>query len=239
MAGSYVFDGNIIRELRNQVATWWMKRVDIDGPDGWSRCELDPMVLLGFFDPLQLKPGYILRAYQYRNCATGYGVVWALPAEAEFPEPNNSSPDEPPKPADALDDLMEAVYGDGSPWSYLCASLLARELGDFAGFGSGLTWSTHLILDGDPWNDLNGFGHALAGQGFSANPLGWHWYGTRPRDWRPAVRIGDDEICVRFYSFTGFGQQRINFFEDHYRPDSLVFQRSETIIAAGPKGIPW
>jgi hypothetical protein len=239
MTSSYVFDGKIIRELRNRVASWWMKRVVIDGPDGWSRCELNPMVLLGFFYPLRLKSGYVLRAYQYRNCASGYGMVWALPTDAEFPEPAPTSPGEPPKPAGALDDPLQVVYGDGSPWSYLCASLFARELGDFAGFGSGLTWSTHLVLDGDPWNNKNNFAHALAGQGFSDNPLGWHWHGSRPRDWRPAVMIGDGATCVRFYTFTGFGQQRINYFEDLYRPDSLVFKRSETIIAAGPQGIPW
>lgn len=239
MASSYFFDGTIIRELRTQVASWWMKRVIIEGPEGWSRCELDPMVLLGFFYPLRLKPGFVLRAYQFRNCETGYGVVWALPFDIEFPEPISGSPDEPPKPAGALDDPMEAISGDGSPWSYLLASLLARELGDFAGFGPGLTWSTHLVLDTDPWKKYNPIAHALAGQGFANNPLGWHWHGTRPRDWRPAVLTDDGTTCVRFYTFTGFGQQRINFFEDRYRPDGLVFQRSETIIAVGPQGIPW
>lgn len=236
---SYVFDGKKIRELRNQVASWWMKRLVIDGPAGWSKCELDPMILLGFFYPLRLERGYVLRAYQYRNCATGYGVVWALPLDADFPEPTAVLPDEPPKPAGALDDAMEAIFGDGSPWSYLCASLLARELEDFAGFGSGLTWSTHLVLDGDPWKKHNSLAHALAGLGFSNKSPDWQWVGARPRDWRPAVINNDGTTHVRFYTFTGFGQQQINYFEDQFRPDSLVFQRSKRLIAAGPQGIPW
>lgn len=237
--GSYVFDGKLIRERRNQVASWWMKRLAIDGPAGWSKCELDPMILLGFFYPLRISRGFVLRAYQYRNSAAGYGVVWALPVDADFPEPTSLSPDDPPKPEGALEDPMEVVYGDGSPWSYLSASLLARELEDFAGFGSGLTWSTHLVLDGDPWKKNNKFAHALAGLGFSNKSPDWQWVSARPRDWRPAVINDDGTTHVRFYTFTGFGQQQINYFEDRYQSDSLVFQRSKRLIAAGPPGIPW
>ena len=236
---SHAFDGKIIRERRNEVASWWMKRLVINGPPGWSKCHLDPVVLLGFFHPLRLIPGYVLRAYQYRNRAAGYGAVWALPHNAEFPDPITVTPDDPPRPPEALDDPLEAVYGDETPWSYLCASLLARELEDFGGFGAGLTWSTHLVLDGDPWRKRNKFAHVLAGQGFSNKSPDWQWYVTRPRDWRPAVIIEDGAVFVRFYTYTGFGQQQINFFEDRYRPENLVFQRSKRVIATGPQGIPW
>ena len=59
---------------------------------------------------------------------------------------------EPPKPSDALDEFMEAIDGDGKPWSYLCASLLARELAEFGAMWHGCGWSEHAILGENPFN---------------------------------------------------------------------------------------
>ena len=239
MAGSYAFDGKSIRRLRNDATSYWMQRVSFDGPEGWSKCTLNPMAVLAFFDTLWLKPGFVLRAYQYRNCASGKGAVWALPVGASFPEPASLSPNQTPRPTDALDDVMEIIEGDGSPWSYFCASLLARELGDFAGYGAGVSWMTQLVLDGDPWINPNGSAHALAGQGFSSTNDGWSWKEFKPLDWSPTVYMKDDAVTVRFFSFSGFGRQRIILSEDSYRPGNYIFRRSEQVLASGPEGIRW
>ena len=80
----------------------------------------------------------------------------AMPFDAEFPEPKDCPTLEShllkaPKPSEALDDVMEAIEGDGTPWSYLAASLLRRELSDFGAAWHGVHWSLHFVLDEDPW----------------------------------------------------------------------------------------
>ena len=48
------------------------------------------MQVLAVFTSLWIKDGYILRAYQYRFQGNGNSLGWALPVDAEFPEPDNS-----------------------------------------------------------------------------------------------------------------------------------------------------
>jgi hypothetical protein len=124
-------------------------------PNGWSISPLDPTTVLAPFTSLWLRPGYVLRAYQFKEGGNGNAVVWAVPVDAEFPDPKlcprlRGVFLEPPKPPGALDDTMAAFEGDGTPWSYLCASLLARELGEFGAMWHGYEWSTHDILEAKP-----------------------------------------------------------------------------------------
>ncbi len=239
MVCSFAFDGKTIRDLRNRATTCWLERLVLDGPKGWSQNTMDPMALLAFFKPLRLKPGYKLCAYQFRNCSSGRGAVWAIPVDVLYPEPVSLSPDDPPRPLGALDDFMKAIEGDGSPRSYLYASLLAREFEDFGGYGEGALWMTHLILDGDPWLNPNGAAHALAGQGFSTRVKDWTWAEPKPLDWCPMVHVNDTTVRVRFYAFSSFGRQRIIYFEDRYQKGSYVFERVEREVASGPEGIRW
>ena len=108
------------------------------------------MNLLGVFTALRVKPGFVLRAYQFRSGGNGNGVVWAMPTDALLPEPSECPrlTDqflEPPKPPLALDDLMDAIEGDGTPWSYLSSSLFAREAQEVGAMWHGCHWSTHKI----------------------------------------------------------------------------------------------
>ena len=95
--------------------------------EGWSKSIVDPAAVLAVFDALRLKPGFALRAYLFRKGDNGNGFVWALPESAEFPAPDalpmlGDRFLNPPKPPAALDDVMEVIEGDGSPWSYISAS---------------------------------------------------------------------------------------------------------------------
>jgi hypothetical protein len=79
-----------------------------------------------------------------------------MPVDAKFPEPEDNPTLEnhlfnAPKPWEALDDVMEAIEGDGSAWSYLAASVLRRELREFGASWHGIDWGTHCILEDDPW----------------------------------------------------------------------------------------
>lgn len=129
--------------------------VPCDGPEGWSKSDVNPMGLLAVFESLQLKTGYNLRAYQFRSNSNGNGVIWAMKEESPFLAPNEVRlhlPDaiRSPKPPDALDNVMQAVQGDGTPWSYMCASLFAREASEFGAMWHGCSWSDHQILDASP-----------------------------------------------------------------------------------------
>ena len=239
MAGSYLFDGKTIRVIRNQATSWWLQRLAILGPEGWSISSVNPSPVLNFFKPLRLNPSYSLHAYQYRNCASGKGVVWALAKQEKLPQPLNSTSNQLPRPEAALDDFMEAIEGDRSPWSYFCASLLSRELEDFGAYGSDISWMTHLILDCDPWILPNPASHALAGQGFSKDIDSWSWSRPKPVEWSPMVRMNGRTATVRFYSFNGYGRQRLLLTEDNYTKDRYTFERNDTTIATGPEGINW
>jgi hypothetical protein len=91
-------------------------------PAGWSKSTIDPMGVVHAFDALRLRIGFTIRAYQYYFGGNGNAVVWAMPAGSDFPEPQDCSLRaggllDPPRPPGALDDVMEAIEGDGSPWS--------------------------------------------------------------------------------------------------------------------------
>jgi hypothetical protein len=69
----------------------------------------------------RIKDQFVLRAYQFRSGGNGNGIAWAMPVDADFPEPVDCPSQEgvflePPKPLADLDSVMDAVDGDGLPW---------------------------------------------------------------------------------------------------------------------------
>ena len=126
-----IFPLRDVRQLQKRAVK--AREIALPAPEGWSKSSVNPMDVLAVFEPLWIRKGHILRAYQHREANDGHGVVWAMPADADFPDPEKCPLTEnvlcgPPKPSTALADFMQAVKGDGSPWSYFCASLLGREL---------------------------------------------------------------------------------------------------------------
>ena len=124
------FPASKVKQVREQA----QKAIDLGQPThkGWAKSGANPMKLLPAFGPLRIKEGFVLRAYQFCEGGNGNGIVWAMPVNAEFPEPGDCPKvkvrfREAPKPPAALDDVMEVVQGDDSPWSYLAASLPQRE----------------------------------------------------------------------------------------------------------------
>jgi hypothetical protein len=117
------------------------------GPEGWSKSKVDPKKLLKHFSSLRIRKGFVLRAYHFRERGNGNSIVWAMPKKSPFPPPE-SCPKmtdkflKPPKPEFALDDIMEAIDGDISAWSYLSASIFLREVSEFRRSGW-YSWCTH------------------------------------------------------------------------------------------------
>ena len=215
--------------------------VSKEGPQGWSKSELDPMKLLEAFPALRIKKGYVLRAYQFRAGSDGNGLVWAMPEDAPFPEPGEcpavkDEVQKSPRPPGALDDVMEVIEGDGSPWSYLCASILAHEVGEFGAIWHGCTWSTHVILGGDPWDFPEDFARREPHEGPYGDAHAWQWLEAKPDEWKPAVSVDEESVTVTFHTYSGLVNQAIYRHLDTYTPGSYRHSSLTKTLAEGPRG---
>jgi hypothetical protein len=243
-----------IEQLRKNAVEVWSPPVDVGddqdfqfpeqdpepAPAGWAKSEHDPNKLVDLFKPLRLRKGYVLRAYIFRENGNASGVVWAMPENAEFPEPKDSPTLEnhifnAPKPWDALDDLMEAIEGDGSQWSYLAASVLRRELREFGASWHGIDWGTHVLLEGDPWKKPSAEDEFPPSH--PTTPAGqWKWSAARPQHWAPTVRIEPGQVTVTFYTFTGKAPERIFRHTETYRPGRYRARVEDQLIGQGKGG---
>lgn len=205
--------GGVVKKFTAAEIKAWRARLTEIGqlpqetPNGWSKSRIEPAKLLTVFPELKLRDAYVLRAYVFKEDANSNGFVWALPADAEFPAPEDCPRLEshflkPPKPFDALDDFMEAIAGDDSPESYLHASLLRRELKEFGGGWHGVRWGVNTVLDDTPWNRPPAGEEESQAMYPESKPAEWKWIAPRPVDWKPEVRLENDKAIVTFYSYT-------------------------------------
>ena len=196
------------------------KRVNQGEPvgDGWTSCKLDQIAIFEAVRGLWLKPSWRLYAYAYRVDDNGNGVIWALPKTA--PEPpvlyeHNSSLFEPPRPNFAHR-FAEALDGDGSPASYMRASILIREMEDFAALWHGVSWGTHEIVS------------LLPKWAFNLEKTDF--------DLRPQVKITEEgEVVVIFYTISSLGTVKLIKHCDQYRQYSYkpVDMLRQTIATGG------
>lgn len=224
-----------LRELAGKA-----RRVPREGSEGWSKSEVDPMELLSLFPSLHLKVCLVLREYQFRSHGNGNGIVWAMPEDMPFLE-TDKCPKlegvflEPPRPPGALDNFMDAIEGDGSPWSYLSASIFAREAAEFGAIWHGGSWSTHRIIGSDPWSATQRSDHQSSHEP-SENPDNWHWLEPEPSEWMPEVCGAGDVVTVTFYTFSGLGREIIYRNIDTYKPGRYRFKSNGKAIAEGRRG---
>ncbi|MCY4582859.1 MAG: hypothetical protein OXE50_08725, partial [Chloroflexi bacterium] len=123
-------------------------------PEGWFASAYDANDLVAVFDALRLKAGLAPRAYERREGVGSNGIIWAAPEKARLVGPDDYPRLEErwldsPKPPGAVP-LMQAIEGDGSPWSYLSASILPRKAAEFGAFWHGCDWSPQTILSKPP-----------------------------------------------------------------------------------------
>jgi hypothetical protein len=168
----------------------------------------------------------------------GNGVVWALPADAPWPEPDAcpkcDDAFESPRPDGALPDYMDAIDGDGTPMAYMSASLLARELAEFGALWHGCGWSVHRILGSNPLTEPPAASDLTDGPSDIAN---WTWKAETPREWQPVVEVDGDSVHVTFHTFSGLGEEAILRHVDVFTPGRYSFRQEEPVaIATGPVG---
>lgn len=219
--------------------------------NGWSKSPIDPAKLLTVFPELRMRERRVLRAYVFKEGANSNGFVWALPDDAEFPAPEDCPRIEshflkPPKPLDALDDVMEAIEGDDSPESYFHASLLRRELKEFGGGWHGVKWGMNTVLDDSPWNRPPGGEEESMSMYPESKPNEWKWRAPQPISWVPEVRLEKDRAIVTFYSYTPLyaeldngemEKERIIRHTETYRRGKYRPLISEQKLAEGPNAV--
>ncbi len=182
-----------------------------DKGSGWWHGESASMAhgpandLFGVFDTLWLKSGFVLHACVHQEFLGGNGRIWAVPTDS-LPVASGGHPNlerEWMKRPPGAVPLMEAIEGDGSPWSYLSASILSREAAEFGAYWHGLDWSVHTILSEPPRQaddpDVSGSERPETGDA----PVGnWTWHAPVPDRWAPTfVETGTaTEVVLHAYN---------------------------------------
>ena len=202
---------------------------------------LDPTPVLAAFDCLWVKPGWVLCAYVRWGGHGADARVVALPQDHKAPEDELRVPfamltelgdDEPyvsgcwdeevEVPPEARRRFMSVVEGDGTPYSYLCASLAVRHLLDFAAF----------------WHDLyehDFFEHRIVAEWPSELAESYIRFST-PQDLSaPEVEIDGGAVTTRFYTYRPptFVDEEVWRHEDRYEAGSYEPLMRRALVALG------
>ena len=177
---------------------------------------------LSLFPCLRLKDGYALRAYVYSEsegmAGEGDGIVWAMPEHVSLPDIPKTLSSRPPG---ALNNIMEAIEGDGSLWSFMCASVFSRAMADFGLSGHSLTLGIGYIIgnefrqSSEEYTRLDDF----------------EWHEPRPLNFDPEVKRENNIITVTLYTYREYVPGKMTRFVDVYNHGNYCFERKESVIA--------
>lgn len=208
--------------------------------EGWTGPFDDPMAILSAFSPLGLKKGCVLKGYRYTSGGDGNGIVYAVRDSAnvlssadllrQWRERTGGSTtchDFIPKPKGARRSLMSVITGDGTPWSYLCASVLSRELAEYGARWHGVYWGAVEIVDSIP---------ACDSQEREEPSERWTWMADSPGDLRPKVVIGTAWPTVTFCTYSAVGGEVLEEVSDTFDRGTYEFSTQQRTIARGHGG---
>ena len=208
--------------------------------DGWSASAYRATELLRVFDALWLKPGFALHAYEFRAGSNGNGIIWAVPADAPLVSPDDCFRVEdawlqPPRPPKAVP-LMQAIEGDGSPWSYLSASILSREAAEFGAIWHGCVWSDQTIHSKPPRQADGQEALDEARELTGDVPIGnWTWRGSAPRTWKPTYSDRGTTREVVLHIHNPIGQEEAYRATDVYPAGSYDGETERTVLCTGDR----
>ena len=215
------------------------KDSELSDDGNWSFAHEQANDLLGVFDTLWLKPGFVLHAYVYREFHGGNGWIWAVPADS-VPVASRQDPTlqhgRTMRPPEAIP-LMQAIEGDGSPWSYLSASILSREAAEFGAFWHGCEWSVHTILSKPPRQADDLDDPTSEREETEDAPVGnWTWAGPVPEIWEPTfVEAGRTRRIVMHVHDPVVGEN-VYRATDTYRTGSYVATTETEVLCWGEGG---
>ncbi len=232
--GPVQFSKAVFRRTIGKTEVAFPKFEDI--PEGWSKVAQDPMELLAGFSRLELKKGYVLRAYQFKEGCNGNGAVFAMGPDAPFPDPQECERSEhdlfeTPLPEGANPKFMRVINGDGTPKAFLQASIFAREAHALGAMWHGRNWSIHSILFEDPV--ITAEKEKRKGEWGGPD---WKWIEPRPKIWKPHYRFVDGRAQIVFLSESGLGSNTISRHVDVFHKNSMEFWDKYEVLADGGRG---
>lgn len=186
----------------------------------WFISSTDPGAALLKLPGLKLQPEMRLVGYLYRLSDDGIGMIWAVPENlsttSQLEQALETSGDrtQPPRPAGALDDPMEAIRGDNSAAAYVVASILQRELREFGALGKSCNWTHHRLIGAVPPQAT------------------WQWRVEMPKDFSPKVKIAPDgKVVLEFFTCRVMAPVTIYQHIDHYAANSYKANSLDRPIA--------
>ncbi len=218
----------------------------------------EPMGIIDLFPTLRIKEGYTLGCSPHGIFEGGVGNVWAVPVDYEFPDieqwekvdlydlphplPTNrccwdgltmEGDFKLPVPPGALDSVMEIIEGDGTPLSYLRASIFAREIAEFGSHWHGEIWKVHTVL-GDDLDDLEPITNEYHDErGAMRIESFLKWYEDKQILLAPVVIQDDETITVRFYTYSMLCRESVYCYTDTYKIGNYKFDWNIEIIWEG------
>ena len=240
---------SIRRVNRLRRAAERARTVDSEDPDlppteslsnGWSGSTDKANELLRVFETLWLKAGFALHAYEFRAGSNGNGIIWAVPADAPLVAPDDCPSVEdawlqPPRPPEAVP-LMQAIEGDGSPWSYLSASILSREAGEFGAVWHGCVWSDQAILSKSPRQaEGEDPSYSLTKPNRDAPVSNWTWCGAAPDTWKPTFADRGPTREVVLHIHNPIGGEEVYRATDTYPVGSYEGRTERTVLCTGDR----
>ena len=115
----------------------------------------------------------------------------------------------------------KAIRGDGTPQSFLQASIFAREASEVGAMWHGRSWSIGRIQFSDPNSARNGFGR------------NWTWDKPKPKIWVPHYEFVDDRAQITFHVSSMCGQDAIGRCIDRFHKNSMDFCSKYQNLAHG------
>ena len=192
----------------------------------WFLSSANPAIALKKIPGLQLQDNFRLVTYLLRTPKGGQGCTWAVPefasGTAQLEEALiDCDRHHTPRPAQSLDDVMMALTGDGSPSSYLLASLFCREVNEFGGVGTQSHWLNHRLVGKVPAQ------------------VKWEWKVPTPyENLTPKVRaLEDGRMAVEFFTCHTKAPIALYRHLDQYTAHSSVPKCSNVPIALATKKI--
>jgi hypothetical protein len=242
-----------VNDLRQRAAAALHVGDCPEAHSGWALADFCFDAFLRVSPWLRLKEGYRLVGYLC-GYADRKGAVWAVRSDADVSTPAcdmsdfnsvvRKYPNRAPRPPGALDQFMLAFAGDGTAWSYLCASLLARGLADFGARWHDIRWA-HETIVGD---DLPGAGRQPSPliknhDGSAMPPRDGHeergisrWLEPKPEVLEPVFSIVDRHPTIILHTYSEWGQCRVDRLTDRFDPGAYTFETHRVTIAEGRHG---
>lgn len=193
---------------------------------------------------LRLKPGFCWRLLTLEWVRYAGPYMFAVPLDLRR-APLSQRTEGPQHVPGALSDFMLAVEGDDSPWSYLSASLLARDADELGAYATGARFCNQTLVSSCP--EVHGAERSEERRGClaklfrippsSAPPRGWEWSQPPPQNWRPQVQLTPEQAVVTFYTYKLYYGEAITRYTDTYQRGLYCPSRSSDRIALGPNSI--